>query len=119
VSTPVVRADHPVPPQVLRLQRGAAMAAAVGILALLLGLVLDPTQFFRSYLLAYLFWIGIGVGCLCIAMIHHLSGGAWGVVIRRILEAGARTLRYAWLLWHFFRGEEVDVADPTKASSGL
>jgi TRAP-type C4-dicarboxylate transport system permease small subunit len=28
-------------------------------------------------------------------------------------------VRYAWLLWHFFRGEEVDVADPTKASSGL
>lgn len=99
MSTPVVRADHPVPPQILRLQRGAAMAAAVGILVLLLGLVLDPTQFFRSYLLAYLFWIGIGVGCLCIAMIHHLSGGAWGVVIRRILEAGARTLRFAALFF--------------------
>ena len=28
-------------------------------------------------------------------------------------------VRYVWLLWHFFRGEEVDVADPTKASSGL
>ena len=27
--------------------------------------------------------------------------------------------RYAWLLWHYFRGEEVDEADPTKASSGL
>jgi len=32
-------------------------------------------------------------------MIHHLSGGAWGVVIRRILEAGARTLRYAALFF--------------------
>jgi hypothetical protein len=99
VSAPVVRGDHPVPPQLLRLQRGAAVAAAVGILALLLGLVMDPTQFFRSYLLAYLFWIGIGVGCLSIAMIHHLSGGAWGVVIRRILEAGARTLRFAPLFF--------------------
>jgi hypothetical protein len=99
VSTPVVRADHPVPPQLDRLQRGAAVAAAAGILALLLGLVLDPTQFFRSYLLGFLFWIGIGVGCLSIAMIHHLSGGAWGVVIRRILEAGARTLRFAPLFF--------------------
>jgi len=99
VSTPVVRADHPVPPQLERLQRGAAVAAVVGILALLLGLVLDPTQFFRSYLLGFLFWIGIGVGCLSIAMIHHLSGGAWGVVIRRILEAGARTLRFAPLFF--------------------
>ena len=99
MSTPVVRADHPVPPQLERLQRGAAVAAVVGILALLLGLVLDPTQFFRSYLLGFLFWIGIGVGCLSIAMIHHLSGGAWGVVIRRILEAGARTLRFAPLFF--------------------
>ena len=99
MSAPVVRADHPVPPQLERLQRGAAVAAVVGILLLLLGLVLDPTQFFRSYLLGFLFWIGIGVGCLSIAMIHHLSGGAWGVVIRRILEAGARTLRFAALFF--------------------
>lgn len=27
--------------------------------------------------------------------------------------------RYLWLLVHYFRGEEVDEADPTKASSGL
>lgn len=28
-------------------------------------------------------------------------------------------VRYLWLLGHFFRGEEADVADPTRASSGL
>jgi hypothetical protein len=95
----VVKGDHPVPPQLDRLQRGAAGAAAVGILVLLLGLFLNPTQFFRSYLFAFLFWNGIGVGCLSIAMIHYLSGGAWGVVIRRILEAGARTLRFAPLIF--------------------
>jgi C4-dicarboxylate transporter, DctQ subunit len=27
--------------------------------------------------------------------------------------------RYLWLLWHLIRGEEVDQADPTQASSGL
>jgi TRAP-type C4-dicarboxylate transport system permease small subunit len=27
--------------------------------------------------------------------------------------------RYLWLLWHYLRGEEVDAADPTQASSGL
>lgn len=99
MSTRVVVADHPAPPQLDRLQRGGAVAAAVGIPVLLIGLFVDRTQFFRSYLLAYLFWIGISVGCLCIAMIHYLSGGAWGVVIRRILEAGARTLRFAPLFF--------------------
>ena len=99
MSGPVVRADHAVPPQLDRLQRRAAGAAAVGILVLLFGLFLNPTQFFRSYLLGFLFWIGIGVGCLSILMIQYLSGGAWGVVIRRILEAGARTLRFAALFF--------------------
>ena len=99
MTAPVVRGDHPAPPQLGRLQRGAAGAAAVGILALIIGLFVDRSQFFRSYLLGFLFWIGIGVGCLSIAMIHYLSGGAWGVVIRRILEAGARTLRFAALFF--------------------
>jgi len=49
-------------------------------------------QFFRSYLIAYLFWFGIAAGCLPLLMLHHLVGGTWGFVIRRILEAGTRTL---------------------------
>ena len=42
--------------------------------------VLDRAQFFRSYLFGFLFWIGLGVGCLGLAMLHHLTGGAWGLV---------------------------------------
>src|SRR5437762_6815681 len=49
-------------------------------------------QLFRSYLIAYLFWFGIALGCLPLLMLHHLVGGTWGFVIRRILEAGTRTL---------------------------
>ena len=49
-------------------------------------------QFFRSYLIAYLFWLGVALGCLPVLMLHHLVGGTWGFVIRRILEAGTRTL---------------------------
>jgi hypothetical protein len=56
-------------------------------------------QFFRSYLIAYLFWIGIALGCLPLLMLHHLVGGNWGFVIRRILEAGTRTLLLMVLLF--------------------
>jgi len=80
------------PAQVDRLQRGALLAAAVAGGASVIGGLLNPVQFLRSYLFAYLFWWGIAVGCLCIVMIHHLSGGRWGLVIRRIVEAGSRTL---------------------------
>jgi hypothetical protein len=52
----------------------------------------EKTDFFRSYLIAYLFWIGITLGSLALLMMQHLTGGRWALVIRRILEAGSRTL---------------------------
>jgi hypothetical protein len=51
-----------------------------------------PGEFFRAYLLAYMFWLGISLGSLAILMITHLSGGNWGLVIRRQLEAAAGVL---------------------------
>jgi len=56
-------------------------------------------QLFRSYLIAYLFWFGIALGCLPLLMLHHLVGGTWGFVIRRVLEAGTRTLPLMALLF--------------------
>ena len=53
-----------------------------------------PTQSasFCSYLFAYVYWAGIAIGSLAIIMLHHLSGGGWGMMIRRLLEAATRTL---------------------------
>src|SRR5215831_15817275 len=67
-------------------------AGILGVAVSAIGAVSNSEQFFRSYLQAYLFWLGIALGCLAINMLHHLSGGAWGLVIRRLLEAAARTL---------------------------
>ena len=54
--------------------------------------VANKAEFFRSYLIAFLFWIGITLGSLALLMVQHLTGGRWALVIRRILEAGSRTL---------------------------
>ena len=75
-----------------RLQRRALVVGAAGIVLCGVGFLLNPTQFFRSYLLAYLFWLGIPLGSLAVLMLHHLVGGAWGAVIRRVLESATRTL---------------------------
>ena len=69
---------------------------ALGIGAVALGLCLvgaffNRPEFFRSYLLAYLFWLGVPLGCLGIVMIHHLVGGTWGFMIQRPLEAAIQT----------------------------
>ena len=72
-------------------------ALAVGILfgALSLGLAFFPAtreQFFHSYLLGFMFWLGISLGSMAFLMIQYLTGGAWGMVIRRQLEAAMKVL---------------------------
>ena len=57
-----------------------------------LGSLFNPAQFLRAYLAAYLFYLGIALGSMVILMIYHLTGGSWGLLIRRTLEAGMRTL---------------------------
>lgn len=87
------------PPGVGRVQR-SSLALGVACLALLLLIALgEPTQFFRSYLFAYVFWIGIPLGSLAFIMLHHLTGGRWGFGIRRLLEACSRTLPLMTLLF--------------------
>jgi len=46
----------------------------------------------RGWLLGFIFWGGIAFGGLGIILLQYLTGGAWGVVIRRIVEACARTI---------------------------
>ncbi|MGH9903489.1 MAG: hypothetical protein ACRD68_16905, partial [Pyrinomonadaceae bacterium] len=87
-------ATYNVPPEVERNRRVALVVGVVALVgsALVAFLFGGPVQFFRAYLVGYLFWTGIAVGSLAIVMLHHLSGGAWGLVIRRIFEAATRTL---------------------------
>ncbi len=87
------------PPELWRFQQRALLIGIIGLMPCIVGAFLSPAQFFRAYLLAYVFWIGIALGCMAIIMISHLSGGAWGVVIRRLLESATRTLPLMILLF--------------------
>ena len=86
-------ATYNTPPELTRFRgRALVIGAIVLVLSSVLAFVLGPVEFFRAYLVAFVFWCGIAVGSLAIMMLHHLSGGAWGLVIRRIFEAATRTL---------------------------
>jgi len=63
------------------------------------GAFIDRTQFFHAYLMGFIFWSGITLGSLALLMLQHLTGGAWGLVIRRVLEAATRTLPLLLLLF--------------------
>src|SRR5262245_34569536 len=74
--------------------RPQAVALAVGAAGLALsaiGWLANPAQFYRSYLLGYLFWFGIALGSLPLNMLQHMTGGAWGLSIRRLLERSTPT----------------------------
>jgi len=78
-------------PAVERLEK-PALVLGLGALVLCAALGFrDPAQFFRSYLLAFVFWIGLPLGCGAILMIHYMIGGTWGFPLRRPLESGIKT----------------------------
>jgi hypothetical protein len=77
-----------------------AVAAGAVLLAIsVVGAFFDPGQFFRSYLMGYLFWLGLALGSMALVMVQYLTGGAWGVVTRRLLESSMRTLPALVLLF--------------------
>jgi hypothetical protein len=99
-TTGADRTTHGMPmPELASLQRRGLIVGACALAPALLGGLLNRSAFFQAYLLGYLFWTGIGVGCLGLLMLHHLVGGRWGFAIQRLLEAGVRTLPLMALLF--------------------
>lgn len=96
-------ADLSTPPDLsAAIGRMRGRALAVGLVALAIAAVLgffQPPAFFQAYLWSYMFYIGLTLGCLALLMLQYLTGGAWGLIIRRLCEAAARTLPVMVLLF--------------------
>jgi hypothetical protein len=86
-------------PELARYQRQLLIAGGAGAAVSLVGLLIDRRQFFQSYLMTYMLLLGATLGSLALGMIHQLSGGAWGVVTRRIFGAASRVLPVLTLLY--------------------
>ncbi len=99
MSTARVNLDLMAPPVVKTIQKRLLI---VGVIFAVISLVLAfvrPNEFFRAYLLGYMDWLGVTLGSMAILMIRHLTGGGWGMVIRRILGAAMRCLPLMALLF--------------------
>jgi hypothetical protein len=83
--------DATLRPELEKLQRAALMVGAVGLAACAVGFFTARGQFYQSYLLGYVFWIGIALGSFAILLLHHIFGAGWGFVVQRGLEAATRT----------------------------
>ncbi|HEV8129884.1 MAG TPA: hypothetical protein VGQ81_01430 [Acidobacteriota bacterium] len=95
----MTQAAYSTPPIVERIQQRSLIVGLAGAALCIIGAFFSPQQFYRSYLMGYLFYIGVALGCLGLVMLQYLSGGAWGIVIRRLLESATRTLPLLALLF--------------------
>lgn len=78
-------------PNVRRWQVVALVIGVIGLIACAVGWLIEPAQFYRSYLTSYIFWIGLAVGCLGVLMMQFVTGGRWGLILRRPLLAASLT----------------------------
>jgi hypothetical protein len=79
-------------PALARLQRTALIVGVLGIGAGAVGALTNSAQFFQSWLIGFLFCLGLTLGSLGLLMLQHLSGGQWGLIARRVFEAASRTM---------------------------
>jgi hypothetical protein len=81
------------------LQWGAGAVAIVGVILAVLLAIGDATQFMQGYLVAYLFWLELSLGCLGLLLVTQLVDSGWGTLSQRIFAAGARTMPLLALLF--------------------
>lgn len=91
--------DFKAPASVNRAQTFGWGIGGVALVLALIGAVISPDKFYHAYLVSYLLVLGLTLGSLALLMLQHLTGGIWGVVIRRPLEAASRNI---WLVLLMF-----------------
>jgi hypothetical protein len=75
-----------------------AFVALISWIAAIAGFFLDPARFFQSYLVGFLFSIFIPLGGLFFLMVMFLTGSAWSVTMRRVVENMVVTLPLGFIL---------------------
>jgi hypothetical protein len=91
--------DYRAPASIDRIRQSALIAGVVGLVICIIGIFKAPDRFFPSYLLAFMFILGLSLGSLGLLMLQHLTGGNWGIIIRRPLESATRVLALVAVLF--------------------
>jgi hypothetical protein len=77
----------------------AVFAATAFVLGFADGRGFDLDHLLRGWLLGMVLTFGFAVGGLALLMVQYLSGGKWGLLLRRLLEAMSRTLPLIFAYW--------------------
>ena len=87
--------DLAAPPVVKTIMGRSLVIGVIFSIAAVVGAFFQPDVFIRGYLLSFMAWLGVSLGSMAILMLRHLTGGGWGMVIRRIMGAAMRCI---WLM---------------------
>ena len=85
--------------------RALTLGAIFSVIALILAFLgqardqLGWDHFLRAWLLGMMMTFGFSVGGLALLMVQYCSGGKWGLLLRRPLEAMSRTLPLVFVYW--------------------
>lgn len=95
--------DYMAPESIGRLQQRALGAAIAGLVLCAIAFFVygkeSVDRFFQSYLVAFMFILGLSLGSLGLLLLQHLTAGHWGVMTRRPFEAATRVLPVVAILF--------------------
>jgi hypothetical protein len=97
----VTPADFAPPASVTTMRTRALIAGVIGLAASAY-FASNPgyqAAFLRSWLVAFMFWLGMTIGPLALLMLQYVTGGNWGRIGRRFWEAATRCLPLTFLFW--------------------
>ena len=75
------------------------VVGALGVIGTIIGFILNPTQAFHSYLIGLMLCMGLTLGPMGLLFVWFMTGGRWGLPIRRVWEAAMRNIWYCAFLF--------------------
>ena len=98
------------------LRNRSLIIGLVGAALMVVGAFVNFEQFLRGYLIAYIWVMGLSLGCMALLMTGHMTGGNWWMISRRIYEAAVRCIPMLAVLFlplllgakHLYRWMNVD-----------
>src|SRR6476646_7676601 len=76
------------------IQMRSLIIGAIGGVVCLVGALMPggADHLLRSWLVAFMFWLGLSLGCMGLLMLTYMVGGWWGFVPRRIFLSAAKNV---------------------------
>ena len=79
--------------------RALIVGVVFSVIAIILGFLGGWNHFLRAWLHGYMMCFNFTFGAMVLLMVQYLSGGKWGLIIRRPLEAMTRTWPLVFLMF--------------------